>query len=181
MATGRPEQVNTTINGARPWRDVPLTFQRVVTIPSGRTILALMSSGKEYVVDLHDIRGTDRTGIKSCRVSRNRDYVLITQESGNKVDVPWDAILYHAEPEYAYYKGRPGQQQAEQESAQRIAGRVRALRKRRGLTITALAHASGMERPNLSRLEHAKHVPSLDTLERIAKALRVPVVELIAE
>jgi transcriptional regulator with XRE-family HTH domain len=48
------------------------------------------------------------------------------------------------------------------------------------MTITALAQTSGMERPNLSRLEHGKHVPSLDTLERIAKALRVSVVELIA-
>lgn len=37
-----------------------------------------------------------------------------------------------------------------------------------------------MARPNLSRLAHGKHVPSLGTLERIAKALRVPVVELVA-
>lgn len=48
-------------------------------------------------------------------------------------------------------------------------------------TITALAQAAGMERPNLSRLEHGKHVPSLDTLERVAKALRVPVVKLVAD
>lgn len=37
-----------------------------------------------------------------------------------------------------------------------------------------------VERPNLSRLEHAKHVPSLDTLERIADAPGVPVVALVA-
>jgi ribosome-binding protein aMBF1 (putative translation factor) len=168
------------MNDARPWRDVPLTFQRVVAIPSGHTILALMSNGKEYVVHLHDIRETDSSSIRSCHISRNKDYVLITQESGNKVDVPWDAILYHAEPEYQYYKGRPSQKALEKESAQRIGAQVRSPRKRRGLTITTLAQASGMERPNLSRLEHGKHVPSLDTLERVAKALGVRVVELVA-
>jgi DNA-binding XRE family transcriptional regulator len=155
-------------------------FQRVVASPSGHTVLCRMSNGKENVIHLHDIRGTDRTSIKSCRISRNRDYVLIAQQSGNKVDVPWDAVLYHAEPEYPYYKARPEQQQSERESAQRIAARICALRKRRGLTVTALAAASGIARPNLSRLERGAHTPSLPTLERIAKALGVPVARLVA-
>lgn len=180
VATAQPLPVNTVKHSARPWKDVPLTFQRVVTIPSGRTILALMSNGKKYVVHLLDIPETDSSGIQSCRVSRHRDYVLIIQESGNRVDFPWDAVLYHAEPDYPYYKGRPSQKALEEESAQRIGARVRSLRKRRGLTITALAQAAGMARPNLSRLEHGKHAPSLNTLERIAKALRAPVVELVA-
>jgi len=38
-----------------------------------------------------------------------------------------------------------------------------------------------MERPNLSRLEHGRHLPSLDTLERIAEALEVPIAALLAQ
>ena len=37
-----------------------------------------------------------------------------------------------------------------------------------------------MKRPNLSRLEHGQHLPSLETLERVAAALAVPVAELVA-
>ncbi|MSQ14100.1 MAG: XRE family transcriptional regulator [Dehalococcoidia bacterium] len=180
MATARPVQLNAAKQNAHSLKDVYLTFQRVVTIPSGRTILALMSNGKEYVVHLSDIPETDSSGIQSCRVSRHRDYVLVIQESGNRIDLPWDAVLYHAEPDYPYYKGRASQQREEKETAQRIGAQLRALRKRRGLTVTALAQAAGMERPNLSRLEHGKHLPSLATLERVAKALRVPVAELVA-
>jgi transcriptional regulator with XRE-family HTH domain len=36
-----------------------------------------------------------------------------------------------------------------------------------------------MKRPNLSRLEHGKHLPSLETLEQLADALEVPVAQLL--
>lgn len=57
--------------------------------------------------------------------------------------------------------------------------RLRELRKRKGLTITELARRGEMERPNLSRIEHGKHRPSLETLERLSEALGVPVAELV--
>ena len=28
------------------------------------------------------------------------------QRSGNRIEVPWDVVLYHAEPEYAFYHQR---------------------------------------------------------------------------
>jgi transcriptional regulator with XRE-family HTH domain len=37
-----------------------------------------------------------------------------------------------------------------------------------------------MRRPNLARVESGRHRPSLDTLERLARALGVPVVSLLA-
>jgi transcriptional regulator with XRE-family HTH domain len=37
-----------------------------------------------------------------------------------------------------------------------------------------------MHPPNLSRLESGKHVPSLETLERVAGALGVRVADLVA-
>jgi transcriptional regulator with XRE-family HTH domain len=47
------------------------------------------------------------------------------------------------------------------------------------MTQEELADAVGMMRNNISRIEAAKHRPTLDTLERIAKALKVSVAELI--
>ena len=45
-------------------------------------------------------------------------------------------------------------------------------RKRRGLSLTALAELTGIAKPNLSRLENSDHTtPTLDTLERYATAV----------
>ena len=40
--------------------------------------------------------------------------------------------------------------------------------------------SAGMKRPNLSRLEHGRNQPSLETLERIAESLGMAVAELVA-
>jgi len=40
--------------------------------------------------------------------------------------------------------------------------------------------AVGMMRSNISRIEAAKHRPTLETMEKIAKGLKVSVVELVA-
>ncbi|MBI2997673.1 MAG: helix-turn-helix transcriptional regulator [Deltaproteobacteria bacterium] len=36
-----------------------------------------------------------------------------------------------------------------------------------------------IHRPNLSRVESGRHRPSLETLEKIAAALKVPIVDLV--
>jgi len=56
---------------------------------------------------------------------------------------------------------------------------LRAARTRRGLTIAELAAASGLSKGFLSQVEHDKTSPSLDTLERLAAALDVTVVDLL--
>jgi transcriptional regulator with XRE-family HTH domain len=40
--------------------------------------------------------------------------------------------------------------------------------------------AVGMMRSNISRIEAAKHRPTLETMEKIAQALKVSLVDLIA-
>ena len=42
-----------------------------------------------------------------------------------------------------------------------------------------VAAASGMTRGNFSRLEAGKHEPRLATLRRVARALRVPLADLL--
>jgi transcriptional regulator with XRE-family HTH domain len=54
------------------------------------------------------------------------------------------------------------------------------LREAKGLTQDRLATAVGMIRNNISRIEAAKHRPTLETLEKLAKALKVSVAELVA-
>ena len=59
-----------------------------------------------------------------------------------------------------------------------IGRRIRDVRTRRGLTVTALAGASGLSIGMLSKVEHGQISPSLTTLETIANALSIPMASL---
>ena len=59
------------------------------------------------------------------------------------------------------------------ESASEIGRKVRHLRVAAGLTQTALAKRSGLDRTHLSRLERGALEPTLSTLKRLAKTLQV--------
>ncbi|HUI41120.1 MAG TPA: helix-turn-helix transcriptional regulator [Terriglobia bacterium] len=55
-----------------------------------------------------------------------------------------------------------------------IGQRIRELRERKGLSQNDIEEASGLRQWYLSWVEHGQTVPSLETLERIAAALEVP-------
>ena len=64
-------------------------------------------------------------------------------------------------------------------ATERVAARVAEIREQRGLTQEALAAKARLNRVTLARLERAMHPPNLDTLERIARALGVDLVDLV--
>lgn len=55
-----------------------------------------------------------------------------------------------------------------------LGARVRELRRDRGLTLKALGVAAGLSHPFLSQLERGLARPSMSSMERIARALGVP-------
>ena len=61
----------------------------------------------------------------------------------------------------------------------RVAQRLQMLRTRRHLTQGQLAAKAGISRGYLARLETARQDPTLTTLERLARALRVKVSRLV--
>ena len=56
---------------------------------------------------------------------------------------------------------------------------LRRLRTKRGLSQQGLAEKSGLSREYVARLETGRHNPSLATLQKMAKALGVPVTALL--
>jgi transcriptional regulator with XRE-family HTH domain len=62
---------------------------------------------------------------------------------------------------------------------ERVAARVKRLREQRGMTQERLAEKAGISRTYLARLETARHDPTLSMLEKLAKALRVPLASLL--
>ncbi len=56
---------------------------------------------------------------------------------------------------------------------------IKRLRKEQGLTQKALAKRTGGTREYIARLELGRHDPMFSTLVKLAKALKVPVLELL--
>ena len=135
-----------------------------------------LGTGRSYFLPLSDLPEADSSAVTSADMGDDDSYFVVHQESGNWFDVPWDDVLYHCEPTYEYYKGGQAPVASDDE---RIGSRLREARKTRGLTVAELARRAGMKRPNLSRLEHGRHRPSLDTLERLAEVLGIPVASLL--
>lgn len=60
-----------------------------------------------------------------------------------------------------------------------IGQNISKIRKRRGMTQLDLAAATGMEENAVGRIETGRTNPTVKTLLRIAKALEVPLTELV--
>jgi len=138
--------------------------------------IVTFESGKEYSFPRSSLEVDDGTAVVSVHVERRRFYFRVTQASGNRYEVPWDRVYHEAEPAYGHFRGKMGRRM----TPHNLGATIRKLRGAKGLTQDQLATAVGMMRSNISRIEAAKHRPTLETLEKIAKALRVSVADLVA-
>lgn len=59
--------------------------------------------------------------------------------------------------------------------------RIKDVIKEKKVTVVALAGMIGITQPNMSNIVNGKSMPSLETLEKIASALGVPVTELFEQ
>ncbi|MGH7809958.1 MAG: helix-turn-helix domain-containing protein, partial [Candidatus Binatia bacterium] len=133
-------------------------------------------SGIQYSFPRSSLEVDDGSDLVNIQIDRRRSFFRVTQKSGNRYEIPWDRVLHEAEPSYAYFRGRKRRYRTSHE----VGTRIRKLREAKGFTQEELAAAVGMMRNNISRIEAAKHRPTLETLERIAKSLNTSVADLIA-
>jgi DNA-binding XRE family transcriptional regulator len=137
--------------------------------------IVTFDSGKEYSFPRSSLEVDDGSELVNIQVDRRRFFFRVIQASGNRYEVPWDRVLHEAEPSYRFFRGRKDRAKTSHE----VGATIRKLREAKGITQEDLAGAVGMMRNNISRIEAAKHRPTLETLERIAKALNVSVADLI--
>ena len=151
-------------------------FAKVNYLDDLRIFLVWMGNSKTYALYLSELPEADLTKVTKWTLSKKRDCIEVVQESGNKVEIPWDDVLYHCEPQYEFYKGKQAQ---EETGLKQIGERIHQWRESKGYSIQHLADKAKMKRPNLSRIENGHHQPSLDTLEKIAEALEISVADLV--
>jgi transcriptional regulator with XRE-family HTH domain len=82
--------------------------------------------------------------------------------------------------DYARRQRTPVRQVLDSLSVTAVGKRVRALREARNLTQRTLADLAGLYHTTISELELGKTVPSIQTLDRIAKALGVDTGDLLS-
>jgi transcriptional regulator with XRE-family HTH domain len=145
-----------------------------------REFLTFFRDGHVYRLARQLVPDDDGTDVLGVRVESDGSAFFVRLASGKTLEIPWDFVLYQLEPTYPFFKGRV-REGSQEEGALRIGRRVRELREGKDLTTYELAKRSGIHRPNISRIESGKHVPTLDTLMRLAQALGVSVAGLVAE
>lgn len=138
--------------------------------------IVTFDSGKEYSFPRSSLDVDDGSELVNVQVDRKRFFFRVTQVSGNRYEIPWDRVLHETEPSYPYFRARMGRTKTTRD----VGAAIRQLREAKGITQEKLAGAAGMMRSNISRIEAAKHRPTLETMERIAKALKVSVADLVA-
>ncbi len=162
----------------KPIDDQDKRFRAVTYFPQTDTFLVTFLDGRAYYLPraafAADLEFDQTSAVSAVTVGADLDYYFtIHFASGATFDVPWDRVLHECEPAYDYFKGhRLKQDRADLASE---AQQVRRLRQQAGLTQEALAKRAGLARPNLARVESGRYRPSLETLERIARALDQPV------
>ena len=75
----------------------------------------------------------------------------------------------------------PGDDLGAAELGRRVAGRLRALRRTRGMSLDQLAEASGVSRAALSQIETCRSNPTVGLLWKVAVGFGVPFAELLGE
>lgn len=160
----------------------PSELRRIIDVTfveSGRALSFTFADGCTYSLPLSTLPSADGSAVNEITLLLNGSAASMLQSSGNRFEVPWDYVLHWADENYDYRRAGSGVFETREESARRIAGRVRARRKKRGLTQQQLADLTGIRRPNIARLEGGAHAASLETLERLAAALETTVVDLV--
>jgi DNA-binding XRE family transcriptional regulator len=150
-------------------------FERVEYLEQEKTFACAFKNGKAYFLGRDLIAEDDGSKVEGIALSKDAYHFSVRLQTGASYEIPWDFVLYHCEEKYQFYAANGGPRT----SARAIGGRVKDARKRRHLTQLALEKKTGILRANIARIESGRHGPSLETLEKLAGALRVPVYTLL--
>ena len=117
----------------------------------------------------------ERAALSTLELPNPYEMVLKTAQGGT-VEIPWDFARHYCDACY-----RPAVEAIAMRGRHTLGQRVRRLRNSAGLSQDALARAAGVGRVTLVRLEKGEQTPRYKTLEAVARALGVGVLDLVVE
>lgn len=157
--------------------DMDKKFEKIDYIQEEKVFSCIFKNGKVYFLKRADITEDDESKIKNTVIDKDSYYFTVYLESGKEYSIPWDFVLSKCEKNYEYFKDKT----VERITPEEIGNRIKKIRKANKLTQKELAIKTGIERPNIARIEAGIHYPALETLEKISDALEIPVAKLVAK
>jgi DNA-binding XRE family transcriptional regulator len=155
-------------------------YMRIVRVegqPRGRLEIIFADDTK---VDV-DGRRIVPAGVKDAcwekaRPGENGFEIVIPQQNGAEIDIPWDVIRTLTDSSFAAHMCR-----AAEEQARAIGKQIRELRQARGLTARELAARTGITPQSVYRIERGKHDVVLTTLGKILAAMGYTYRDLVVD
>ena len=157
--------------------DMDKKFAKIEYLEKERVFACTFKNMKTYFLNRKDIPEDDGSKIKTYRRSGDNHCFMVLLVSGKEYMIPWDFVLHICQKKSDFFKDKPIKGISSEEIGKRIK-KERGLKK---LKQKDLAGETGILRANIARIEKGKHYPSLETLERIAGALEIPVAKLLAK
>jgi DNA-binding XRE family transcriptional regulator len=141
--------------------------------PGGRVLRVRFARGAKVDFDLGVLGLAARA--TAARVDDLRHGVVLRLANDDEVDVSSGRILFESDARYREtHRGATA-------DLPDVGARVRALRLAAGRTARDVAAAAGLAPSNYARLEARRHAPRIETLLRVARALGVPLADLLRE
>lgn len=134
------------------------------------------ADGYKGVIPFLDIpEAGDPSGLTGIELP-NPYQIVIRSSKGETVELSWDFARHYCDSSY-----RPRVEAVATAGRQSLGKRVRAIRETVGMTQSELAAAAGIGRVTEVRIENGDQSPKYETLVAIARVLRRPVADLLAD
>lgn len=151
--------------------DMDKKIGKIDYLEQEKVFACTFKTGKTCFLKRSDISEDDGAEIKNCVLDTDEYHFTVYLGSGKEYTIPWDFVLSTCEEKYEFYKCKP----TKRISPGEIGERIKKMRVKKNLTQMDLEAKTGILRANIARIEIGNHYPSLETLEKIAEALEVPV------
>lgn len=155
--------------------DMEKKFDKITYLEQENVFACTFRNNEIFFLNRKDISDDDGTEIKNCVIDKDGYLFVVNLASGKKYEIVWDFVRAICDEKYEYHKSK----QRAHVSSKVIGDKISKIRKLKKIKQEDLAKKSGILRANISRIEGGKHSPSLETLEKIADALKVPVFRLL--
>lgn len=155
----------------------PDALKKVSYNKSQNSFIITFNDGGFGEVTLNDLQMEDMTDellLESPGVSEHGNALEVYTKNGEIVDIDADVLRSIISQE--------AKEQIKQETkmtGRHIGSRIKSMREQQNITQNKLSELTGIDQAILSKIETGKHLARLDTIERIAKGLKITVTQLL--
>lgn len=154
-----------------------LRFEYLTVDPAGDQLVAIFGNGQTRLLERPLTPSDDGSPVTDIELTEDATCALISLNNRRQIQLRAQDLNLSAKSAPA---AGLAAHVAHGEPDEHLGVRFRQLRLERGLTQAEVSKRSGIHRPNIARVERGRHVPSLETLRRLADAIGVTPSELLS-